>query len=113
MEKRKLLRQSERLELQNLATRRRLIDRVLVEHFFRTLHGLDTSLWQSMPARVVGPIGTVAKISDPAILMSIEKLLDEQVFNTLQAVGKKTDSFLRSLKPAGEKAKAAEEVVHV
>ena len=59
---------------------------------------------------MVGEIGTAAKISDPAILMSIEKLLDEHVFNTLATVGKKTDSFLRSLKPPGEKAKEKEEV---
>lgn len=105
LEKRKLLRQSERLELQNQAARRRLIDRLLVEQFFRTLHGIDTSMWQSLPARAVGEIATAAKITDPAILMAIEKLLDDHVFDTLQLVGKKTDSFLRSLKPAGEKAK--------
>lgn len=111
LEKRKLLRQSERLELQNLAARRRLIDRVLVENFFRTLHGIDTANWQSMPARAIGGIATAAKITDPAILMAIEKLLDEHVFNTLQLVGKKTDSFLRSLKPPSEKAQPQGETV--
>ena len=102
LEKRKLRLQSERLELQNQASRTSLIPRALVERFFRILHGIDTSLWQSLPARIAADIGALAAVSDAKILMQIEKRLDEEVFNTLAAVQKKTDTFLRTLR-AGKK----------
>ncbi len=97
-ERRKTIEQVEELKIKNWRARHQLLERNLVEKVFYQLYQIDVNRLRTLPARLSSPISAAAKIDDPAIVVRIEEIVNDEIFKVLGEVKRVFDNFLSSVR---------------
>ncbi|MFP3041870.1 hypothetical protein LQZ19_08615 [Treponema primitia] len=98
LELRKLRAAAEKLEIANEKARDALIDRHLVSVALGRIYSAHTSILIPTGAKITDQLAAEAAVSDPAVKLRMQEILDDEHYSFLATIEKEINEFLRKYK---------------
>lgn len=97
-ERLKTLESVQKLRIENLKNRYKLIDRQLVKTVFAKLYSIDVNGFRTLAPRISARIAAIAGLEESSKILNIEETINSEVFEILKQVKLTVNRFLLGIK---------------